>query len=418
MGQVLPECNEQKQQSLYWSLPFLLILCAHFVMDAFSQMIPASLGLIQERWQMTDQQGALFLGVGSLCSGLAQPLFAWISDRTGNRIYGGLGLAVAGLMISSMGLATNVLYLFMFYTCGMVGNGMFHPVAASTIGQIDAKRRSRAVSCFFVAGMLGGVVGAKLGTRLLLLPNGFDWLQLAAIPALFLGLFLHWHIRHIDHRTVRLQGTQNTHQHHWSAIILLYFSAAIRFMVNLGLVYLYLRWVEGNIAAAGEGLSPAEISSKAAPTVGDLNASAIAGMAVGGLASGFLIPSGREKLPYILLPLLFAPMVAMIPFSSYSLAYLLAFGVGIGSASMVPVTIAMAQRFLPGRTSLASGLMMGGAWAIAMFGPSLAQFLIDRYSITIAFIGFSILMAGSGMLILPISNDKIKQSVESPNMGF
>lgn len=397
-----------------WTLPFLAIVSAHFVMDAFSGMIPASLGLIQARWTMTDQQGAWFLGIGSLCSGLAQPFFAWLSDRTGNRVFGGLGLCIAAVLISSIGLAANALYLFAFYAFGMIGNGMFHPIAASTIGQLTPRRRSLAVSCFFVAGMLGGITGATLGPRLLVTPDGFEWLRLAAIPACLVAVFLHFGIRKVEHRVIVTddQGKRVPPPSQWGAVALLYCSAAIRFLVNLALVYLYVRLMESAVTARSPDLDSEEISKLAAPLTGNINAASFMGMAVGGLVSGLLIPGGREKWPYVFLPLACAPLVALLPFANTTTACFLAFGAGFGFASLVPVTIAMAQRFMPGRTSLASGLMMGGAWAVAMFGPVLAEALITRLGMDNAFFVIAGLMAVSGMFILPIKSKTISGSVE------
>ena len=397
-----------------WTAPFVVILMAHFMMDGFSGMVPSSLGLLQERWQLTDQQGAWLLGLGSLCSGLAQPLFAWISDRTGNRIYGGLGLTIAGLLLSSIGLATSAIHLFAFYSFGMVGNGMFHPIAASTIGQLNPGRRSQAISYFFVAGMLGGIAGATLGPRLLVLENGFEWLRLAAIPAVLLAVLLHQKIRGIEHRVVRVdaRGKMVAQPSHWGAIALLYCSAATRFLVTLALIYLYVRWTEANVAARFPRFTDEQVSRFAAPLIGNINAASIAGMAVGGFASGVLIPSGREKLPYVLIPLLGAPVVALIPHATQTTGCFLAFAAGLGLASLVPVTISLAQRLMPGRTSLASGLMMGGAWAVSMFGPAMAEWIIKNHGINTAFYVISGLMALSGIFALPIKKGTISRSVE------
>ncbi len=396
-----------------WTLPFLAIVLAHFVMDAFSGMIPASLGLLQNRWALTDGQGAWFLGIGSLCSGLAQPCFAWLSDRTGNRIFGGLGLCIAGVLISSLGMASSALHLFAFYACGMIGNGMFHPIAASTIGQLNPRRRSLAVSCFFVGGMLGGITGATFGPRLLATEYGFDWLRLAAIPAAIVAVVLHLSIRKTEHRVVvnDQQGQRVIQPSHWLAVGLLYCSAAIRFTVNLALVYLYVRWAESVVAQQFPDFDAEQLSKAAAPLTGNINASSFAGMACGGLASGLLIRSGHEKWPYVLLPLFCAPMVAILPYANTFTACVLAFGAGFGFASLVPVTIALAQRLMPGRTSLASGLMMGGAWALAMFGPALAETLLSVYGMKTAFLTIACLMAISGLFILPVKNSVIAGSV-------
>jgi len=383
-------------------------------MDAFSGMIPASLGLLQERWSMTDSQGAWFLGLGSLCSGLAQPFFAWLSDRTGNRVFGGLGLFLVGAILSSLGLAASAIHLFAFYACGMIGNGMFHPIAASTIGQLNPSRRSLAVSCFFVAGMLGGITGSTFGPRLLVLPNGFQLLRLVIIPTAIVAAGLHFAIRGAEHRRVKLDesGKRLSEKSHWGAVALLYGSAATRFLANLALVYLYVRWVESGVAAAHPEFESDQVSRIAAPLVGNLNACSFAGMAFGGLMSGLFIRSGREKGPYLLLPMLCAPAVAFLPYATLPIACCLAVVAGFGFATLVPVTIALAQRLMPGRTSLASGLMMGGAWAVAMFGPALAETLITRYDIQTAFLVVACMMAGSGWFIAPIANSLISNSVD------
>lgn len=397
-----------------WTLAFVTVLLSHFTVDTFSQMIPASLGLIQEKWHLSDRQSAWFLGVGSLCSGLAQPIFAWLSDRRGNRIFGGLGLAIVALLISSLGLAVSISYLFAFYIVGMIGNGMFHPIAASTIGQLRPQRRSFAVSCFFVAGMLGGICGATLGPRLLGTPHGFQWLRLLAIPGLVLAFTLHRQIRNVEHRqlTPSFEVTKNGTSAGLIPMLLLYLSAASRFVVNMALVYLYVRWSEATLFANQPDLTPSEVARLSAPMVGNMNGASITGMAIGGFFSGVLIPAGREKTPYICIPLVCAPLVAMIPHANTTILYLLVMGAGIGFASLVPVTIALAQRLMPGRTSLASGLMLGGAWSMATFGPILAEYLIEVQSIQAAFYTFACVMAISGLIILPIPKTLIAESVE------
>ena len=362
---------------------------------------------------MTDSQGAWFLGVGSLCSGLAQPFFAWLSDRTGNRAFGGLGLCIVAILLSSFGLAANMLYLFAFYAFGMIGNGMFHPVAASTIGALRPAKRSLAVSCFFVAGMLGGIFGSTLGPRLLVGEHGFDWLRLTAIPAIAAAIFLHFNIRSVEHRQLVTdsKGEQIVLTNHWGPVVLLYFSAATRFLVNLALVYLYVRWVESLVAIEDPSLGSTEVSEKAAPMAGNMNACSFAGMAIGGLLSGLLIKQGNEKLPYLILPIICAPIIALIPYSGLWGGCALSVGAGFCFATLVPVTISIAQRLMPGRTSLASGLMMGGAWAFSMFGPVLAETLIQNFGIKTAFACVATLTAVSGFFMIPVPNHLIKKSV-------
>jgi MFS family permease len=53
---------------------------------------------------------------------------------------------------------------------------------------------------------------------------------------------------------------------------------------------------------------------------------------------------------------------------------------GIGFGACIPLSMGLAQRMLPHRTSLASGLMLGGAWAFAFVGPMLAELVQNGLS--------------------------------------
>jgi MFS family permease len=181
--------------------------------------------------------------------------------------------------------------------------------------------------------------------------------------------------------------------------------------VNLALLYLYVRWMEKSVAAGNPSLSELQLSEMVAPLVGNLNASTMLGMAIGGLSAGILIPSGREKWPLVAFPLLFAPAIALFPIASREFGYVLAVLAGIGFASMVPVTLAVAQRLLPTRTSLASGLMLGGAWSVAMLGPVLAEWIVRAASLELAFYLTAGLLAVSGVILVPIRAASFGQSV-------
>ncbi len=399
--------------SIAWSGPFALILIGHYLVDMYSNIVPSSLGVVRKEWQLTDIQAAWLLGVGSLTSGLAQPVFAWISDRTNSRRYGGIGLAMAALLISGIGLAHSQAMLFAFYMFGMIGVGMFHPIGASTIGQISQRYRSRSVSAFFVAGMAGGITGAFIGPRLLTAPGGFYWLGWLLIPGVLAAIVLHTKISPVEHRQHVSDGEPAIAfgPGNWFAVALLYAAAALRFMVNMALVYLYVRWMESVVATANPEISRQQVTDIAAPMIGNMNAATIAGMAMGGLVSGFLIPPGKEKWPMVVVPMVFAPVIGLFPFSTTAWAYLLSFGAGIAFAAMVPVSLAVAQRLLPHRSSLASSLMLGGAWAVAMVGPTLAEWGIQLYGIDATFFATAALLAVSGLVIFPVRTRTIRRSV-------
>ena len=406
------ETHRTATTSTFLSLPFVILLVSHVTVDTYSNLVPASLGIIEKTFQLTREQAAWLLGVGSLSSGLAQPIFAWLSDWSNSRVFGGIGIALAAVFICSLGFANSAFGVFAIYILGMIGVGMFHPIAASTIGQVAFERRSLAVSMFFVAGMLGGIIGAVIGSRLIA-HWGLSSLLWFIVPGLVVAAILHLNISGISHRPHEFHETAQTigqRRQRWWHVFMLYVAAAIRFSVNMALVYLFVRLVESRVALSFPELSVTEVAKRAAPTVGTLNGFMTAGMATGGLMAGTLIKPGREKWPLALAPLLFAPAIAFMPLVPTAIGGLFTFLAGMGFASMVPVTLSLAQRLLPERTSLASGLMLGGAWAVAMVGPRIAESVNHHFGLPVAFILAAAALAISGIVLVPMNQRLIHSS--------
>jgi MFS family permease len=303
-----------------------------------------------------------------------------------------------------VGLANNVLTLALIYAVGMTGIGMFHPVGAATIGHLRAHKRNSAMSLFFVAGMAGGVVGAILWPRVLSLPQGFRFLPFVLVPTLILLVVMQRSFAQLGsagHSTATIPVSR-TSRSSWTMVGLLYVAACLQFVVNMALVYLFVRWVQSQVAAGHANWTAEHVARFSAPLVGDLNAALILGMALGGLTSGLLVRVGREKLPLVCVPILFAPVIALLPHVPLGWAFLLSTLAGIGFASMIPISIALAQHLLPHRANLASSLMMGGAWAVATLGPGLAEFGVKRWGIDATFILTAGLLAASGLVCLPL----------------
>ena len=106
------------------------------------------------------------------------------------RLLGVVGVALGALGIGTLGLAADVTSLALIYALGMIGIGMFHPMGATTIGYLHSHNRNTAVSLFFVAGMIGGVLGALLWPRVLSMRQGVRYLPLAILPAAALIVFM------------------------------------------------------------------------------------------------------------------------------------------------------------------------------------------------------------------------------------
>lgn len=386
--------------SWMYSAPAIAILFSHFIVDIYSSMIPPLIGVVQTEFEMTPTTAAWLLCMGSICSGLAQPLFAWISDQTGTRIYGPLGVLLAGLFIGLIGYSLTIFNIFCVYAIGMIGIGMFHPIATAKIGAIAGEQRGFAISLFFVFGMAGFFSGSLIGPNLVKFGSSLKMLSYLVVPGLIMAALLQVNI---NRRPANLaaQPIQNAHlsKYDWWSIVLLYFSAVLRFMVNMAIIYLMVRWVETQVAGSHPELGEKEISLIAAPGAGRAHAIMFVGQGLSGLLAGAMIKQGQESWPLILTPILFAPFLMSLAFLdpgifSYSLCLL----VGVGFAAMTPITISVGQRLMPGHTRLASGLMLGGAWALGSVGPGFAEWAIANFGLSNAILMTGLVLIAAGIL--------------------
>ncbi len=389
-----------------------VLLASHAVVDSYAAIVPATLGLLESRCGLETTQTAIVAAVVSLVGGLAQPICAMLSDRYDSRFFGGLGLAVAAICLSFIGWVTNYSSLLLLVALGYLGVGMFHPIAASSIGQISDRRRSLAMGAFFVAGMLGGAMGAYGVPRWVVSDQGFSRLGFWSVPGLAMAITLYFMIRNVPHRMANHQNIafpKGEIRSRWLMVALLYISTTMRAIVYTTLLYMYVRWIQAEMLLRQPTWSRRQIADAAAPLVGDLNAMTLIGMAAGGLAAGVLVTPGREKRPLIMVPMLFAPAIYWLPHGGHVSACVLGLLAGIGFASMSPVALSVSQRLLPHRTSLASSLMLGGAWAVAAGGAAIAEVGIRYIGVYHVFQCCAAVLFSSGLLALPLRRSQLSQ---------
>jgi MFS family permease len=386
---------------------FATLCVGHLAVDFGATLVNSSLGLIEVRSRLIPEQSAWLLGVGTLTSGLAQPITAVVGDRLQSRMIAVLGVLLAGVGFGLLGFAQNLPALAAIYTVGMVGAGMFHPIAATTIAQLQESRRNFAAGAFYVAGMIGGVSGAMFWPRWLSQESGFEQLPLVVLPFLVLALAVHRGNRSLPPLQTRNRPTveQAAVRKNWGSILVLYCSSALRYCVNTALVYLYLRWVQQGYAAEHVGWTADQVAKAAAPVVGNLNAMTILGMALGSLLAGTFVSPGKEKLPMVVVPLAFAPVVAFLPHLGIHASYVMGILAGIGFSAMFPISVAMAQHLLPHRANLAASLMMGGAWAVATLGPRFAEYGVTHWGVENTFLLTAIVLAASGLVALGLRSE-------------
>ena len=393
-----------------YSGPVIAILFSHYLVDVYSSVVPPLIGVVQTEFGMQSATAAMLLGMGSICSGLAQPLFAWVSDRTGTRVFGALGVLFACVFICLIGFSRTTFHVFSVYAIGMIGIGMFHPIATAKIGAIAGDQRGFAISLFFVFGMGGFFTGSLLGPYLVTVGGSTKTLSYLLIPGLVMVLLLQLNInRNVGKSVTKKISDVPLASYDWWSIVPLYFSAVFRFMVNMAIIYLIVRWVESDVALSNPELSKREISQIAAPGAGRAHAIMFLGQGLSGLIAGAWIKLGQESRPLVLTPFIFAPFLMSLAYLQPGwFSYAICLFVGVGFAAMTPITISVGQRLMPGHTRLASGMMLGGAWALGSIGPGLAECSITYFGLPNAILltGAVLMLAGATSIYVQCPSEK------------
>ncbi len=378
-------------------------IVAHSTTDFFSFVTIALLPLLAVRLGMSIEQKAWLLGLGAAASGLVQPIVAWVSDHTDSRLPGPIGLAVAATAVGLLGYVESFAALTGLFFIAVLGIGTFHPVSAAAVGQLAGTRRSAMVGVFFLFGMVGGIAGNVLSPLFVRFAGslhgrtgeaattaGLHALVVFIPMGLAAAIYLAWAIRRVPHRHHEAADRHQNLSHRerrkrWAAVWLLYAGNIIRFTVNQMLVYLVIEWAERLVRVRhGVGALDDVLGQRASELNGPIQASMQVGMGLGALGLGFFLKSRHEKAAFVLVPLLGVAAIALLPMSDrlgdawgigavVAGAVLLGIAAGVGFGSLVPVSISLGQRLLPHRTSLVSGLLMGGSWCVAFIGPQIAR---------------------------------------------
>lgn len=371
-------------------------LC-HTAIDFFSFTVPPLLSVLEGHLSLSPGEGAFLLGIGSLCNGLVQPLVAWLSDKADTRLFGWLGLALAVIGVGCIGYARTFEQLLLIQIISGIGIGAFHPIAAAAVGSLSGSRRSFGVAAFYCAGMAGGIAGNITGPLWVghfgaeSVTEGLQSIARLIPPGLVFVVALFWAIHRVSHRHARAKDAHaaldaSQRRARWRAVWVLYIGNVLRFTVDTALILLIVRWTEQlALSQAGATELTDSLRQEAARLSGPLQAAKQVGMGVCGLLAGWWIGPRHEKLVLVLSPILGAAALGVMPWCRGPWATLACMVAGVGYGGLVPVTISLAQRLLPHRTSLASGMMMGGAWCVASLGAPLAQRTLEAVGLERAF---------------------------------
>ncbi|MGE5645126.1 MAG: MFS transporter [Acidobacteriota bacterium] len=335
------------------ALALVLLSLGHMLADLYSGALGALQPLLVKQYGMSLASAGVLGGVMVWSSSVMQPVYGYLSDRYHTRMFAALGPALAGLLISSLGLAPSYGWLLLMIAGGGAGIAAFHPpaTAQSTAGM--GRHRGQAMAIFVSAGTLGYALGPTYFSLVAgNLGLGRTWW--AAIPGLLISGFMlallpapavHCRKAGAGFDWAALRAV-------WRPLTILYMLVFIRSIVQITFaqfIPLYLS------RERGFGLGMASYT-----LTGYLTFGALGGFLGGHLADRF---GGKRVIAVSMIGS--APFLALFFLAS---GWVSIAGLWIGGLILlftIPVNVVMAQELVPSQAGTISALMMGFAWGMA-----------------------------------------------------
>jgi MFS transporter, FSR family, fosmidomycin resistance protein len=366
----------------------LTFMMGHFTVDMFGGLMPVLYPLMAAEFELSNRSVGMIALAYTASSSLSQPLFGYLADRFGSRYFAVLSMAWSATMVGLAGLSPTYGFLIFAATMAGLGSGAYHPQGASNATAVAGDtRRNTAMSVYTVGGtsgyslgpLLGALLFAGFGTAgtLAVVPFGYiiAFLMLRELRARGLGLAQH------DQTQRAMQGRID-----WRPLVPVMLIVMIRSWVFLSVVSFIPLWFADQGYGAGfySTLTTLVIGFGAAGTMaGGILADRIGERGVIGVSLAI-------SLPFLVL------------FALYPGPLSLVFGplFGFFADMSISVTLVIAQRLLPGRVGVASGVILGMGFVTGGIGVPVTGAIADSVGVGPAILMTSTLLAVAAALVL------------------
>jgi FSR family fosmidomycin resistance protein-like MFS transporter len=327
----------------------------HTANDAFANILPALLPLLQLRFGLSETMLAVLVATISLSSNVLQPLFGALSDRLGRRLVGALGIVACSGLMSLIGVAPNPWVLFGLLLVGGLGSAAFHPAAGSMIRGAQARGSGFGISLFMAGGPIGSAIG-PVAVLFVIAQYGIGYTPLLMIPGVVLGLLVYLLV------PAQTRASKEARPKLFDAAL---FFGPVGLLGLVGILrsMAYVTFLNAFPLHLVHAHGIARDAVLIGWTLAVFNASA----AVGGIAAT-LLAARFGRLPVVIGSMLLALpcLLGIFWLSPGTLPYFLLVGLaGMLTNAAIPLLIVSAQDLAPHAVATASGMLMGMTWGTA-----------------------------------------------------
>ena len=361
-----------------FSLKVLLILSlGHLVIDIYQGALPATLPFLKEKLSLSYTMTGFILMMANFTSSVLQPLFGFYSDKKTKAVLLPIGLLSAGIGFSLLSISSNYIVVLFLVVISGLGIAAYHPEGYKTAHFFTGDKSVTGMSIFSVGGNLGFSLGPLFASYIIKY-LGFSSLPVIVVPSLLCtAIILSYKTTIAIPRAAHAENQKDVSKTSLGAYVSLFVVIMIvvmRSWTQMGLLtyipFYYINHLKGDPLFAGN-LVFVYLACGAAGTL---------------IGAPFADKWGHKRflrlsmfLATITLPMIFIPFVQK--------TYLIFFVLGLQGMLLIStfsVTIVMAQKLLPNKLGVASGLMTGFAIGTGGIGVTLLGLVADNFGVPVA----------------------------------
>lgn len=367
----------------------------HMTNDMFAGVLPILYPLFKDEFHLSNAQIGLltlaYAGTGSLL----QPAFGYLADRVLNRWIASAILLWSTVFVSIYGVVNGFGLLILIAALAGVGSAAYHPFGASNASKIcDPSTRNTAMSIYTVGGTTGFAAGPLIAVALISLLGRQGTLLLLA-PGLSCVVLLFMQMN----RVVAVRRSRESAQPAavasdaaipWGLLIRIIAIVMLRSWAYQSLFQFVPIWYDDMGFSRG--------------FYGPLATTIILSGVCGTLVGGSLADKIGGKRIIIVSQFLTIPILLLFGHFTGAIAFLIGGCFGLASDASLSVTLVAAQRLLPGKTGVASGLILGLGFVTAGIGVPVTGVLADRIGIGHAIMTLAFFSVAAMLLTATISD--------------
>lgn len=339
---------------------------AHFSVDLCAGALPVIMVYLGRALNLSIAQTGFVIGAYAISSSLTQPLFGYLSDRTGGRYQSALGLACIAIFQGLLGFAPNYTTLVIMACLAGCGSAAFHPHGASGASRAGGERKAAAMSVFMLGGNSGYAVGPVIAAVALagLGVHGSAVISLIGLLLVPLVLTAQRSVHNASPSRTPLASLPASQ--HFSAI------AVIALM---GVMFLRA-WVQ-SATTAYIPVYFTQIGRLSIEVASQISSANLFALAAGGLTGGFLADRFGGRRVMIASWLIYAPTTLALFALPGGWVFPAAVLAGFVAGASWPPLIVMAQELFPRNAGVASGIALGFAFAMGGIGTAITGSLAE-----------------------------------------